>query len=186
MMISIRRIINWCNGVVSFLSQFFHLSVPAPYSMNELNPTPAYITQRIMTFLSDMIMPEIHILSSSSPPPSSSSSSWIEGKIREARMNVSRVILELFCISSSMKMAASDETRNFVPSMHVDPDPTTWAGNLIIRLFTVDIGSGWGGSFEEMLRDFVCHYYSLCFAPEWYTYVTVFLMIRLRMQNGEV
>ena len=139
--------------------------VPAPYSMNELNPTPASITQRIMSFLSDMIMPEIHILSPSSPSPSSSS--WIEGKIREARMNVSRVILELFCISSSMKMAGSDEARNFVPSTHVDLDPTTWAKNLIIRLFTVDMGSGWRGSFEEMLKDFVCHYDFLCFAPEW-------------------
>jgi len=85
-----------------------------------------------------------------------------------------------------MKMAANDETRNFVPSTQVDPDPTTWAGKLIIRLFTVDMGSGWRGSFEEMLKDFVCHYDSLCFAPEWYADVTVFLMIRLRMQNGEV
>lgn len=101
-------------------------------------------------------------------------------------MNVSRVILELFCISSSMKMAGSDEMRNFVSLTHVNLDPTTWAENLIIRLFTVDMGSEWKGSFEEMLKDFVCYYYFLCFAQEWYTDVTIFLMIRLRMQNGEV
>jgi len=132
--------------------------------MNELNPTPAYITQRIMSFLEDMIMPETHILSSSP----SSSSSWVEGKIREARMNVSRVILELFCIPSPMKMVGSDETRNFVPPTYVDPDPTTWAGNLIIRLFTVDMVLGWRGSFEEMLKDFVCYHYTLHFGRDWY------------------
>ncbi|KAF5359637.1 hypothetical protein D9756_003121 [Leucocoprinus leucothites] len=149
---SVRRVIGWCSGVTSFLSQQhqqYHSPPPpqdAEHNSTSSSSSTIAITQRIIRLLEDVIIPEIHTLSASSSLQST------EAKVKEARKNATRVVLEILCCTSSVS-ASLGAGSGIMPLASVDP--VTWAVELIDRWYTNGNEAGWKGSFEDMFKYFV-------------------------------
>lgn len=140
--ISIRRITHFSTGILSILS-----SLPPSTNQNVEHHTPIHVIKQIIHLIENIIIPELHLISSSS---SNEQPNHVQKKLKEAKTGVARVVLELLSFGFS---GGGNDQMNMMRLGFRNVNPSRWAVGVVIKWYTET--GGWKESFEEMLKNFV-------------------------------